>query len=68
MKIELDNGYCVEYKDSLRVKHGDDVNVFFEKDFVPRGMREGLERINREIGNMTELVVSSVGRKACVHE
>ena len=54
MKCEYDDGFKVDYSGSLRIKKGDDVNLYVKKGFIPGKIKGALQLAARR-NNCVEL-------------
>jgi hypothetical protein len=43
MRCEYDDGFKVDYSGSLSITKGDDVNLYVKGNFIPAGVKSGLE-------------------------
>jgi len=73
MRCEYNDGLKVDYSGSLRIRKGDEVNVFMKGDFIPSNIRGDLDNAARknscdEFRRIALAVTDTVGSKACIHE
>jgi hypothetical protein len=54
MKCEYDDGFKVDYSGALRIKKGDDVNLYVKKGFIPGKIKGALQLAARK-NNCVEL-------------
>jgi hypothetical protein len=54
MKCEYDDGFKVVYSGSLRIKKGDDVNLYVKKGFIPGKIKGALKSAAKQ-NNCVEL-------------
>ena len=73
MRCEYKDGLKVDYSGSLRIRKGDEVNVFMKGDFIPSNIRGDLDSAARknsceDFRRIALAVTETVGSKACIHE
>lgn len=73
MRCEYNDGLKVDYKGSLRIQKGEEVNVFMKGDFIPSNIRNDLDNaVSRnscdDFRKIAQAVTDTVGSKVCIHE
>jgi len=73
MRCEYNDGLRVDYSGSLRIRKGDEVNVFMKGDFIPSNIRGDLDKAARknscdDFRRIALAATDTVGRKVCIHE
>jgi hypothetical protein len=73
MKCTFDDGFEVDYSDSLRIRNGSDINVFLKGSSLTEDIRNDLDRASLsnscgEMRRLAEAVTERFGKKACIHE
>ena len=73
MRCEYNDGMKVDYSGSLRIKKGNEVNVFMKGDVIPSNIRSELDNAARknsceDFRRIALAVTDTVGSKACIHE
>jgi hypothetical protein len=73
MKCEYSDGMKVDYSGSLRIRKGEQVNVFINQDFIPANVKGYLSKAESEqscdeMRKIAQMVTDTVGSKVCIHE
>jgi hypothetical protein len=73
MKCEYSDGMKVDYSGSLRIRKGEEVNVYITEDFIPANVKGYLSKAEseqscEELRKIAKVVTATVGSRVCIHE
>lgn len=73
MRCEYNDGLEVDYSGSLKIKKGNEVNVYIKDGLIPANLKSELDNAARNFscGDMRKVartVTDTVGNRACIHE
>ncbi|UFS70327.1 hypothetical protein LPW11_20935 [Geomonas sp. RF6] len=70
MKCDFQDGWKVDYSGDLRIKHGDDVNVYITSGNIPSEFKNDLDSCDScdSLKKLAQDITNKVGPHACLHE
>ena len=71
MRCEYNDGWKVDYSNSLHISNGNEINVFMDEEFIPANIKHDLNAASAgnncgEIRKIAQAVTDTVGTRACL--